>query len=132
MSLLPKVWFALILACFSLASPVFADDPPATISWIGTTDSSWDVPANWNPARIPDASDHVEIAAGSNVFLNVNASIASLRIGTDAGTVTQALVLNAGTTLTLATNSVVRSRGLIEFSPAEPSMDLACWRLEAR
>lgn len=120
MNFMHRTLFIVSGACtflFALPGPVLAQaDPPATIVWTGANNNSWDVPANWNPARVPNASDHVEIATGTNVQFNVPASISSLRLGQSSGSSTQTLVMNAGQTLTLATNSTVNSNGVISIS----------------
>ena len=103
---------------FGLANPALGQiDPPATIFWTGSSNSSWGLEANWNPARVPLASDHVEIStANATVNLDVSANLASLRLGQTNGTGTQTLAMTFGTTLTLATNSTVNARGLMQLA----------------
>jgi hypothetical protein len=51
----------------------------ATITWTGDAgDSKWSTPANWNPARVPVASDNVCINTGSGVTVDQAATVASL------------------------------------------------------
>ena len=87
--------------------------PAPTISWVGSSGGNWNNTNNWNPPRVPLATDNVEINASSNVtvMLNVSASIASLALGADNGTVTQRLAFTSSVGLSVATNSVVRGRG---------------------
>lgn len=116
---LPKVMSpqlpALILALVTVSS-AFGQTPP-TISWIGPGGGNWNNANNWSPARVPLATDHVEINTSSNVTvtLDVSASIASLTLGADSGTVTQRLAFNSGVGLSVATNSVVRGRGEMQW-----------------
>ena len=95
-------------------APARAAEPPSpTITWTGTASALWNNTNNWSPTRLPLTNDHVAITGTTNftVTLNVSASIASLALGADSGSVTQRLALNTSTGLTLATNSLVRARG---------------------
>jgi len=102
--------------CLCVIPLARADEPPAaTIVWTGAASGQWNNPANWNPGRVPLATDHVAITGTSNftVTLNVSATIASLALGADSGSVTQTLQFNNNVGLSLGTSSVVRSRGVL-------------------
>lgn len=89
------------------------DLPAATIQWRGLADGNWANPANWDPARVPNASDHVAIEdAGVEATLTINANptIASLRLGTAGGTPPR-LLLPAGRGLTLTSGGDVGPTG---------------------
>ncbi|MBC8097556.1 MAG: Ig-like domain-containing protein, partial [Akkermansiaceae bacterium] len=103
---------AMLLFLLSVLQPVGvqAQSTP-TIFWTGAGNALWNNPANWDLLRVPNSSDHVAITSGSNVTLNVSASVASLVVGADSGTATQRLSWANNSTLTLATNSAVGSRG---------------------
>ena len=105
----------LFLWIFVVVAP--AQNTP-TITWTGAENANWSNPLNWSPARVPDATDHVAITSGSNVTLNVSASIASLQLGLDSGSSTQRLTFGGNHTLTLGTNSTVGSRGELYFRGA--------------
>ncbi len=105
-----------VIACLTFALHSKGAEPPApTIAWTGAANSLWNNAANWNPQRVPLASDHVSITGSSNfaVSLNVSASIASLALGADSGVVTQRLIFNNNVNLSCGSHSVVRSRGVI-------------------
>ena len=57
--------------------------PDPTIQWTGLEDQRWANAANWSPARIPVAADHVAIngAAGTEVTLTGTQSVGSVRVG---------------------------------------------------
>ena len=101
-----------LLAVLLAASPAFGQPSP-TISWVGPSGGNWNNPNHWNPARVPLGTDYSSINAPTNVTvtLNVSSSVAGLTLGVGSGTVTQRLVMNPSTGLTLATNSVVGARG---------------------
>ncbi len=105
------------LVLLSTSLKTVSADLASTIFWSGAAGSSWNNPANWTPTRVPDASDVVEISGGSNmpVQLDVTATVNALRLGTNSGSSTQALVI-AGVTLTLGSNSTVRANGVLHFN----------------
>ena len=86
--------------------------PEATIRWTGLEDLQWANAANWSPARIPNASDHVVVEApsGTAIDLSGTRSIGSLRLGTEAGS---GVVLNVQGTLTLGVGGEVGTGGRI-------------------
>ena len=92
-----------------------AEPAPPTISWTGAGgDALWSNTNNWTPRRAPAASDHVAITGNSNGFtvvLNVSASVGSLALGLDSGSITQRLQINNGAGLAFGTGSVVRALG---------------------
>ncbi|MDA1277644.1 MAG: putative Ig domain-containing protein [Verrucomicrobia bacterium] len=71
--------------------------PAATVSWINTNSGSWGTPANWSSGAVPGAADDVLITNGGTytVTVNVNATVASLRVGGSSGT--QTLVIPSST-----------------------------------
>ncbi len=113
----PSCSFLAIFLCWlGLAFSTHSADPPATIVWGGAANNLWNNPANWTPARVPNATDIVEITRGANmpVVLNVNATVNVLRLGTNSGSSTQALSV-AGVTLTMSGESTVRPNGVLHF-----------------
>ena len=48
--------------------------PACTITWVGGTGSSWQTPANWNPARLP-ADDHVCLGGATVIYGSTTTSI---------------------------------------------------------
>lgn len=86
--------------------------PEATIRWTGLENLQWANAANWSPARIPNASDHVVVEApsGTSIQLTGGQSIGSLRLGNEAGS---GVVLNVQGTLTLGSGGEVGSGGRV-------------------
>ncbi len=90
--------------------------PPITIQWTGATDGDWSNPANWNPARVPNAGDNAAIdgADGTTVTLSSSVSVGSVRVGTaSAGTVK--LAVPGGGRLTQASGVLVGAGGRVEL-----------------
>lgn len=64
-----------LLVLHAIAQPVFAQ----TITWVGGGSAgAWTDPANWNPARLPDATDDVAIPAGTP-FITIGSGTHSIR-----------------------------------------------------
>ncbi|MEN9678435.1 MAG: hypothetical protein RIS76_4331 [Verrucomicrobiota bacterium] len=84
--------------------------PEATIRWTGAEDLLWANAANWSPARIPNAADHVVVEAPSGISINLTGtrSIGSLRLGTEVGS---GVTLNVQGTLVLAAGGEVGRGG---------------------
>lgn len=112
---LAVVLVASLIGYFPLTlPPVGAAEPPSpTISWTGAASGLWNNTNNWSPTRLPLPTDHVAITGTTNftVTLNVSATVASLALGADSGSVTQRLIVNDGVGLAFGTNSLVRARG---------------------
>jgi len=51
-----------------------------TVSWIGTTDGSWQNPSNWNTSSVPSVNDTVVINPHTN--LNISLNHANITINT--------------------------------------------------
>ena len=81
-----RLWRALWLVLYlTLGVRVLGQAlPDPTIQWTGLEDQRWANAANWSPARIPAAADHVSIngAAGTVVTLTGTQSVGSVRVGT--------------------------------------------------
>lgn len=115
-------------ALTAAASPVttFA----CTRSWASATNGVWSDAGMWSPAGVPVDSDSVCIDTGGTyeVVLDVEAEVASLRLGGASGVAT--LVLEDD--LTLGEGLVIETSGVLEIDGANESIDLGQpWNLDA-
>ena len=74
---LPSSWYGYQYRCIvdGTSSNIFTIKFFNT--WTGSTNSSWENPANWSCGSVPDANTDVVIASGT-VILNSNTTIRSL------------------------------------------------------
>lgn len=79
----------------------------ASISWTGTSSSSWSDPANWSGGVVPGPGDDVTIpwlpGSANQPVIDVNASIASLSMASNPNTLTVA----SGVNVTISGNATV-------------------------
>lgn len=79
----------------------------ASISWTGTSSSSWSDPANWSGGVVPGPGDDVTIpwlpGSASQPVIDVDASIASLSMASNPNTLTVA----SGINVTISGNATV-------------------------
>lgn len=89
------------------------------ISWTNTAGGNWNVPANWNPNRVPSTNDTAVITSAGTytVTLNTDPVIAGLVVGGITGTQTLA---TSGNTLTLNGEGTVNANGGLNLSGTTP------------
>ena len=99
---------ALLLTTFSVAVTAQA----SVVNWTNTNSGNWDVATNWSSGTAPGPSDDVSITAPGSytVTQNVSVTVKSLTLGGASGTQT---LTNAGFGLSLLTNSMINSNGLL-------------------
>jgi hypothetical protein len=80
--------------------------------WVNPAGGNWNVPTNWDNG-VPDATKNavIDLAGTYTVTLDVDATVASLRLGGSSGT--QTFALGGGVMLTLNGASTVNSNGVI-------------------
>lgn len=101
-----------VTAVVVLATPVLAE----LVSWNNAAGGNWNVAANWNPQKVPEAGDDVLIALPGTytVTLNADGTLASLTVGGAAGEQTlanPARILTLQGPGTIAVNGVYRQTG---------------------
>jgi hypothetical protein len=104
----------LLLAGLLVAAPAGAQ---CTTSWATAVSGNWNNAANWT-AGLPDGADVACITIGGaayTVTLDVNAAVSALSLGASAGAQRQTLLVGAGRTLTMTNNSVINSRGTLDW-----------------
>ncbi len=96
---IPASFLPALVLCFaaSVLDPLRA----AQIQWADAADGAWSAAANWSPPTVPGPGDDILITlAGTyTVFLDVDATVASLTVGGTSGTQTLALASNRVLTL---------------------------------
>lgn len=85
------------------------------INWTNTAGGNWNVPANWNPNRVPSTNDTAVITSAGTytVTLNTDPVIGGLIVGGITGTQTLA---TSGNTLTLNGEGTVNASGSLNLS----------------
>jgi hypothetical protein len=104
----------------STAPPAGAALPACTVSWVSPVDGDWQADEGWSTGFAPNEDDHVCITVAGSYTVTVDGStepIASLRVGTAAGTTTQTLHLASGD-LTATGGVEVSPRGHVLLEPA--------------
>lgn len=112
----PSKWLALyrwgpLTVLLLLCQSIFA----VTVSWNNPAGGQWTVATNWNPAKVPTASDDVAITLPGSyvVTLDQNATIASITLGGPTGEQTLDVL---GGTLTIGQMSTISSNGQLLLS----------------
>ena len=79
--------FFLLLSCFTvLLNILFAQ----TKTWNGANSANWNVAGNWSPSGVPGTGDTVFFNSFNACNLDINASIASLRVSGSGGIIISA------------------------------------------
>jgi trimeric autotransporter adhesin len=83
----------------------------ATINWVGSTSTSWNIGSNWSAGAVPTASDNVQIGvvsfSGNQPTISASASCSSLTISNvTASTLTVNAPLSVTNTITVTSGTI--------------------------
>ncbi len=92
----------------------------ASVTWTGSTSSTWHTGSNWSSSVAPTSADDATIAPGSastiTLWSGQTASFNNLTIGGGGVTTTLVIIGNIGT----GTNITIENKGVLEFKNAIP------------